>query len=301
MAQSQLDVIGNKNLSSVDLLGAYAGCLALTEVGLGSLLHAFHVPFSGSFLSLNQIFILTLSSLNKPTTRFTPALISFITAMLKSLAPVGKKVTPMLAISMQGLLFNCGILLFGNSIFGMIVGAILASLWGFAQSLLLYYLIFGRTLFDAVSGVVQYVSWDENTIYYGLACLACTKVVLAIAIVCVTPRLPLTWINFYLDKLSRLNSQQNGPKPKALQGALRDICMPMFLLAMGVSAFFYFSIEQDYTVLFWHLLRPLTVGFVCFFILRWLPIEQITFWFESKRANNFSKALRIALQKIRNI
>ena len=36
----------------------YAMQLSLTEIGLGSFLHAFRIPFSGFLLSLNQCFIL---------------------------------------------------------------------------------------------------------------------------------------------------------------------------------------------------------------------------------------------------
>ena len=39
--------------SQVDVVGTHAAMLSISEVGLGSLLHAFHIPFSGYFLSLN--------------------------------------------------------------------------------------------------------------------------------------------------------------------------------------------------------------------------------------------------------
>src|ERR1700733_6107373 len=96
---------------SFDIGAFYAMQLSLMEVGLGSLLHVFHIPFSGFFLSLNQCFVLNralLFSIASGSTagRFIPMTVSNTAAIIKTLSPYGKKFTPMLAISMQGLLFN---------------------------------------------------------------------------------------------------------------------------------------------------------------------------------------------------
>ena len=48
-----------KDLSrKVEILGNYGALLSMIEVGLGSILHSMHVPFSGLFLSLNQGYLL---------------------------------------------------------------------------------------------------------------------------------------------------------------------------------------------------------------------------------------------------
>ena len=43
---------------TIEKISAAAALLSLTEIGLGSLLHSFKIPFAGHFLSLNQGFIL---------------------------------------------------------------------------------------------------------------------------------------------------------------------------------------------------------------------------------------------------
>ena len=118
------------------LVSYYATIQSLVEVGLGSFLHAFHIPFSGHALSLNQGLILTQACQKTESRKEAVTAtngIAIITAILKSLSPMGKRLTPMLAISMQGFLFSLGILILGNNILGMILGISLLSLWGFAQ------------------------------------------------------------------------------------------------------------------------------------------------------------------------
>ena len=293
--------------SNIDLIGGYSGLLALTEVGCGAVLHAFHLPFTGSILSLNQIFILNKASIENDFdhSRFDPFIISSIAAVLKSLAPIGKKLTPMLAIGMQGALFNIGIILFGHSLFGRLIGAALASLWGFIQPLLLYYLIFGNSIFEAFKGLVkdfsQFIHLPETSLYFVLAGIVALKMLLAIGIVIFTPRLPHSWISGYLEKMSKSKvSAHPKRKQTPLLGALKDLCKPTFLFALIITALFFFWSENSYTVLIWHLLRPLAVGFICFFALRWLPLEGITTWLELRYSNLFTAALKIALKKIRD-
>src|SRR6185295_7221686 len=87
---------------------SYATLLSLTEVGLGSVLHAMHIPFTGQLLSLNQIAVLSHATKMHPE-KSAPLTISVVAALLKSLSPIGKRLTPMLALTMQGLLFTFGI------------------------------------------------------------------------------------------------------------------------------------------------------------------------------------------------
>jgi hypothetical protein len=299
--------------SQVEMIGVYAGLLSSTEIGFGSLLHAFHVPFTGHFLSLNQIFILTRASKEggKQSSRFSPGVISFVSAVLKSLSPIGKKLTPMLAISMQGLLFNLGILLFGHSLLGRLVGANFAALWGFVQPLLLYYIIFGKSLFDALTSLIkdfsQFVSIDQAWIYYSLAGLIALKLLLANTIVIGSEWLNDSWVTKYIQKISNSSLQKVKPATKenrakaAVKGAMHDLCKPLFLIAIIFTALFFFMIEGDFTALLWHVMRPIAIGFLVFFSMRILPLEKIALWLESRHASTLGRAFKIALEKVRKI
>ena len=59
---------------SVEQIGLHATALSLSEVGLGGVMHALHIPFTGTLLSLNQIFLLTrsLSQVSSKYTKIVP-------------------------------------------------------------------------------------------------------------------------------------------------------------------------------------------------------------------------------------
>ncbi len=123
----------------------YGTLLAVTEIGLGSILHSMHIPFSGTVLSLNQCFLLSrATALHRAP--FVAASISNSAALLKSLSPAGKRFRPMLAISMQGLLYSLGICIFGSNFLGRCFGAVLLSFWSFIQSAFILWFIYGSLL-----------------------------------------------------------------------------------------------------------------------------------------------------------
>lgn len=134
-------------------VGIYAATLSLVEAFIGSQLHAWHVPMAGTWLSLNQGLLLThLTKHSKKADRSwrNSVHVSYIAALLKSLSPVGKKLTPMLAIGIQGVLFSLGIAMFGPTLVGVIAGSILLSLWGVIQPLALTAIVYGF-VFDSKS------------------------------------------------------------------------------------------------------------------------------------------------------
>ena len=139
---------------SFDIASRYAMQLSLMEIGLGSFLHSFHIPFSGFLLSLNQCFILNRALLHSqaslPPSPFLPMAISTTAAIMKTLSPFGKKFTPMLALSMQGLLFNLGALIFGKNFLGRCIGSLLLSLWPMIQPALIYGIIYGSILLNMI-------------------------------------------------------------------------------------------------------------------------------------------------------
>ena len=195
---------------NVETVGKYAGLLALSEICLGSTLHALHIPFTGTCLTLNQIFLLSLSARQDP--RSAPFLISAIAALLKSLSPQGKKITPMIAIAMQGFLFNCGTFLFGGRAPGVVFGAILASFWGTVQSLLLYYLIFGNSLIEALQTVskdlIRQFDLPAFDLFHVLAAFLILKALAAIAVSLCALMLPKQPVSAYLRRISSLKPPQ---------------------------------------------------------------------------------------------
>lgn len=293
-----------KDQNQINLVGAYAGLLAITEVGLGSVLHAARVPLRGQFLSLNQIFLLMRASKEggKNASRFSPAAISNAAAVLKSLSPAGNKLTPMLAIGMQGWLFTLGILFFGHSILGRLVGGILASYWAFAQPILLYGLIFGTGILTGSFKELSHLfPASERILLYCVGGLVFIKTLLVLAM---AVKLPSSWVDKYFLKMARFTfSESKSPSSAALsawKGALKQIFKPLFLFSIGLTALLLFFAEGSYASLIWHLLRPLACGFLLFYGLRWIPLEKIIPRLTKNSSGLFGQALAIALNRIRN-
>ncbi|MCX6118095.1 MAG: hypothetical protein NT027_11180 [Proteobacteria bacterium] len=143
-----------------------SGTLCLTEIGLGSTLHGFHVPFAGSILSLNQIYVMSVVSrifvdAKKAGSKIIE--ISVIAALFKSLSPVGKKLTPMVAISIQGWLFSLPVIFFGNNILGLCLGAVLSASWGIIQPIAFACLLYGSIF--GTDSVIKMTSYYQKLVH----------------------------------------------------------------------------------------------------------------------------------------
>ena len=128
--------------------------LSIIEVVIGSILHGLKIPMSGHFLSLNQGAFLSKSynnSFSRSIAAKTTFEISFITAVMKSLSPAGKKLGPMMSISSQGLLYSLGVFVGGVGTTGKVIGMILLSLWAFIQPFISYFLMYGTEILSALA------------------------------------------------------------------------------------------------------------------------------------------------------
>ena len=277
-----------RGLGMQGLVSYYATLQSLVEVGLGSFLHAFHIPFSGHALSLNQGLILTQAcqktESRKEAVTATNS-IAIITAILKSLSPMGKRLTPMLAISMQGFLFSLGILILGNNIFGIILGISLLSLWAFAQPLLFAYLFFGEKLFLAIEKLWLDIAGKLSlSPEYGLKILlsfVILKVCLSWVVALIGWKYP-TWITEkYFTKIMKYKdlttkSIKNKKPQNAMSGALKDLLNPWMVLSLILTiAFMLLTEKSDYFQVFVYGLRVVAIAYIVFFILRAFPKRWI--------------------------
>ncbi len=302
--------------SQVDIVGTHAAMLSISEVGLGSLLHAFHIPFSGYFLSLNQIFLLSRASgkMGKEGSRFMPGSVSFVASALKSLSPAGKKLTPMLGISMQGLLFNIGIFLFGHTSLGRISGAVISCLWGFFQPFLIYYCIFGQMLLQTLKQLDEYpkswVSFELPSIWYLVAFIVGFKVVLSASIAWFAPKVSSQLMAKYSSKILSASVKPkpgtavpagNGRLKKIAWLAAKDMCVWPFIACVTLSGISFWFVEGGLsTYMVMNTLRPIAIGFLIFFAMRILPMERVASWLEGQHLG-LGQAFRIALFKVRQM
>lgn len=265
------------------LISYYAALLSLVEISLGSFLHGFRIPFSGHALSLNQGLILT-QALQKTESRKDAVTaangISIITAILKSLSPMGKRLTPMLAISIQGFLFSLGVFVLGNNLFGILIGMTLLSLWGFAQPLLFAYLFFGEKLFLAIeklwTDIAGKLSIDPVFGLWILVSFVLFKVTLSWVIGFMGWKYPRYIAENYLQKILKYKNLIPVKKNRALMspglGALKDLLSPWIIVSLVLTiAFMWLTEKSEFFKIFIYGLRVVAIAYLVFWILRAFP------------------------------
>jgi hypothetical protein len=269
---------------SFDSVSRYALQLSLMEIGLGSFLHAFRIPFSGFLLSLNQCFVLN-RALQHSTTPFLPMTISNTAAIVKTLSPYGKKFTPMLAISMQGLLFNIGILIFGKNLLGRCVGSLLLSLWPMVQPALIYGIIYGSLVFnmsDYYNQMLAKLPWfSDMTIQALVAGYIFIHMFLSLGICLLTYFLPIRVLdnyNHYMTSYSSshlkpLSAKTKSTKLQKLLGVWKDFTSPIFLFTLILSGFFFYATLHSLESFFYAYFRLIAIALVTFFLIRNISTE----------------------------
>lgn len=267
--------------STVDAVGKSSAILAAVEVGLGSLLHGLHVPFAGKLLSLNQTFLLSWFSRVYPNSdRGFASKISSITALLKSLSPMGKKLTPMLGISSQGVLFSIGVFFFGNTLLGSLVGSVIAGTWAFIQPVLIYFLIYGKTLFKIVDFYVtaanKWFPTNPHNLIRAICFLIAVKLSLHALLAMLAWTMKTEKIESYIFRITQSRQKSSARQPQStFRGIKSDLTQPFFLFSLILTLVFLIFSESDKKVIIIGILRPLATAFLCFLCVRILPLEKI--------------------------
>ena len=288
---------------SIEETGKAAATLSIIEIGLGSLLHSFKIPFAGHFLSLNQIAFLSRISF-KLKSKKSALEISLITSFLKSLSPSGKKLTPMLAIAAQGIFYYLGLFLFGTNYLGLLVAVIFSSLWGFIQPILFIYLLFGK---NSVAVAEHFLNEFKNVFPN------CESYLIAIVLTFVILKCILAyWISVVAIKVSeeRFTIFQNKfnikVKPKNYKTsanylmAIYDLLNPTFIISFILTSFFFIFSNSSKSAMIWGLLRPLAIGYIIFYAIRVYPTDRLVAFLRKMGFIKISKTLEYAISIINN-
>ena len=306
-------------------VGLWAGTLSVTELGLGSLLHALHVPLTGSLLSLNQgLFLSRITRINSLQTndkqhgKTLPFEISSVTAILKSLSPVGKRLTPMLAIAAQGSLFTAGTVLLGPNLFGVLVGSLLLSMWAVAQPALL-----AGIMFKALSGTEQTKivgAWHKmlsGIDYFSSFSIAdavlvflSIKFVIAGALACFAWYSPVNRPDSMWAKLERrfivsfnrniISSRLETTEVEAnsilqsMRLAANDFKNPMLWISLALLVGLSYFLDSQWVPAIWIGMRSLAAVYIFYVALRMVPWTKIL-----NSQNKNTAALRAALNVVR--
>ncbi|MCK6595295.1 MAG: hypothetical protein L6Q33_08860 [Bacteriovoracaceae bacterium] len=284
-------------------LSKYTFILFISETGIGSVLHGFKIPLSGHLLSLNQSFWLTRLTLqNKRKEDSNHA--AQVSSILKSLSPTGKKLTPMLAISMQGFLFHLP-LYFGINSLTLIVAGVFLSLWAFIQPLLIYLMIFGKSLLDVaqyflekLNEVIPFVPSDLSII---LLLFIVIKILFSIFVSLFALKIDDQKEKQFAEKIENQYSISfNKPKKEKtfLKGLFFDLTRPLFLATFSLTILFFYFSESHYSKTIWSTLRPLASAIIIFSFLRLYPTEKILKLFKNDSTNK--RLLENILKKIKS-
>lgn len=269
------------------LISYYAAMLSLVEMGLGSLLHSMRIPFSGHALSLNQGLILTQACQKTETRKeaiTTVNGISIIAAILKSLSPIGKRLTPMLAISMQGFLFSLGLFFLGNNLFGIILGMSFLSVWAFAQPLIFAYLFFGEKLFLAIEklwlDIAEKINLNSDYGLWLLIGFVGFKILLSWLVGYWGWKYPTLVTDKYFSRMlyyKDLIKPQHKKQPRsAFSGAITDVLNPWIVVSLILTlAFMTLTEKSSLFQIFVYGLRVVAVAWLVFFIMRAFPQKWI--------------------------
>jgi len=293
-------LLEQRDWARVGLFGAGSGGF---EWSVGSALHALRIPMRGLALSSTQAAVMVFAGAGLGE-RSRVVWVPFIAAGIKALSPAGNRVRPMLAITIQGLLFGGSTRILGWNPLGIFLGGALVGSWATAQGFMLQYLLIGSDLLRAYEAVVGWVEarWDV-----GLPGL-----VLALSI----------WISLWglVSGSVALLAWKKGALPTRLEAALergvrglriedpaptvgiavarglRDVLRPVFWIPVLAVVLILLSFGAPWERAFWIAARAATVGIVIFSLVRAFDFRGFIGWLRHRGhwgpAVAFERALR---------
>lgn len=264
------------NKFSRDLEINSATHLALVEIVVGSLGHGFKIPFTGTLLSYYQLYIclgMMIRHKAKAVQVFNTAV---IVALLKTLSPMGKKITPMIAIFMQGFLLWFGTVILGGTMAGMIIGAILFVSWSIFQVAVGFTLVYGFDFFKMIEFFQkEMTAYTHLNIYWVFFSYWLLKVIVAIGIVLYLTFKKNADIEWSLDeeKLTLwrskiLISSTSLDGVSSFKRAGRDLANPFFFVSLVLMVLFHFFQGTTTMNIVWFVCRSLAVAFMLFYLIR---------------------------------
>lgn len=261
----------------------FGGAIAFFECTAGALFHSLHIPLTGQWLSLLQIGLLSLAS------RFDggkyPAFAvkaSSYAMVIKAAVSPGKKLTPMVAIFMQGALYNVPFLVWKSSLISRVIGASLASLWGVFQPFATLWIIFGGDAFDAWAKALSFIALDPLVL---LLLIIGIKMGLAITVAALISWMKLDYLTALKGRLKSLSLPESPVKGMPAEVPLSKrmmkrvtkwpmlatlVLVPIFLAANKPDA-----LGEDVLYFFARSLAGLL-------LLEALPWERLFFWLKSR-------------------
>lgn len=293
-------LLEQRDWARIGLFGAGSGGF---EWSVGSAVHAVRLPMRGLMLSSAQAAVMVFAGAGLGQ-RSRVVWVPFIAAGIKALSPAGNRVRPMIAITVQGLLFGASTRILGWNAVGIFLGGALVGSWATAQGFLLQYLLIGSDLlraYDALVGWVQ-ARWDVGLpgialtlgIWFALWGLFAGSVAL------------IAWRKGALPKRLEAALERGvqglrieDPAPtvgSAVARGIRDVLRPVFWIPVVAVVLILLSFGAPWERAFWIAARAATVGIVIFSLVRAFDFRGFIRWLRHRGhwgpAVAFERALR---------
>lgn len=282
-------------------VGGYGAGAGGLEMSLGSALHGMKIPLRGLLMSSLQSSVMTLagSGLGR---RGRVVWVPLIAAGLKALSPAGSRLRPMLAISMQGLLYGGAVTVLGWNALGVGLGGWLVGAWAASQGIVLQWLLVGEHLLRAYDALTGWVARHWHVGAPALGAVIAGWIVLwgavASAATLVTWRrrsLPRRFQELMSRRLEGLRDPDAPPptRRQAVLSGLRDLSRPAFWLPLLVIAAVVLAAGASWSDAAWMGVRAVTLGFLIFTAARSFEPRRLAAWL--RRRGHWGPA--VALEK----
>jgi nucleoside-triphosphatase THEP1 len=286
-------------------IGGYGAGAGAIEMGLGSALHGLRVPLRGLVLSSLQASVMTLAGAGLGR-RGRVVWVPFLAAGLKALSPAGNRLRPMLAITMQGLLYGGAVRLLGWNALGVGLGGWLVGAWAAAQGIVLQWLLVGDQLLRAYETLTGWIESHGHLSTPGLwsvvgLWIALWGTVASVATLVTWRRraLPRRFTELMGRRLEGLRDRDRVPPSRrlaVLQG-LRDLTRPAFWGPLLLIAIVILAAGAPWGVAFWMVARAVAIGFVVFAAARSFEPRRLAGWLRRRGRWGPAEALERALEQ----
>jgi hypothetical protein len=125
----------NYSVRDLVYIGVFAACWGAVEITAGSVLHALNVPFGGVALTGVGVGVALVGRLYGPRPG-SVFFIAVVTALLKMLSIGGIILSPMVAITIEGLIAELMVAGLGTTAAGFVAAGTLACLWPLIHTVL---------------------------------------------------------------------------------------------------------------------------------------------------------------------
>jgi nucleoside-triphosphatase THEP1 len=283
-------------------VGAYGAAAGSFEASVGTMLHTAHVPFRGIALSSVQSMVMTFAG-DGLGTRGKVIWVPFISAGIKALSPSGSRLNPMLAISVQGILFTVATEVLGWNVLGIAIGGFLIGAWAAAQGVVLQMLFVGGDLVRFYDTALQWIARFLHLPLFGLIGLLVVWSSIAGLFSSIVTVYTFSRRHRTPARLQRLLAQgvtqfireetERSWKSTFLH-SLHDLSRPYFWIPIAVLMVLIFITGSSLESIFWIAVRASTIAMVFFSLARAFDPRSFLHWLRKRGYWGPAYAFRLA-------